>query len=67
MHIHVSVFEIVEHVFQIEMSIFQTDICISLKMLKIFINRDICILYRDIGFMLNQRPMRHNAHLSEQL
>ena len=52
----ISVSEIAEHVFQIEMTLFQTDICISHKMFKIFINRDICILDRDIGIILkNQR------------
>ena len=52
----ISVFEITEHVFQTEMLIFQTDICSSHKMFKIFINRDICILDRDIGIMVkNQR------------
>ena len=48
----IPVFEITEHVFQIE--IFLTDICISHKMLKIFINRDICILDTDIGTMLKK-------------
>ena len=51
----ISVFKITEHVFQMEMSIFQIDICISHKMFKIFINRDICILDRDIGIMLNNQ------------
>ena len=45
----ISVFEITEHVFQIEMSIFKIDICISHKMFK-----TLCILDRDIGLMLKK-------------